>query len=246
MMLSLQHHILLLLILSSICLSQVPQSDISDCSEIQIRNANLHPALNGYYQRTSESYNNLPVFQGKTASDKIRYIWWNKYDGFTRWSIGTEKYSSSIEGFVDNQLNEAWLLGNGRSWHVVNQQEWTIDNDLNVICSRKQVPQNNNNNNNNNNNAQSPPRGGRPPPRRKPPQPNAPMRVIKMTGSNNPVLNSIYYPTNEKYDNNEVYKTDSVSDTPIYIFHYSYDEMQRWYIGSTLGSDYDVLAFIED
>lgn len=143
------------------CKSQTPNTDIRDCSEIQIRNANLHPALNGYYQRTQETYNNMPVFEGR-SNNKIRYIWWNQYDEFTRWSIGTDKFSSSIEGFMDNQINDAWLLGTGRSWHVVNQQEWTIDQDLNVICSRQL--NNNNNQNQNSGSKPPPPRGGSKPP----------------------------------------------------------------------------------
>ena len=146
------------LILSTTCESQNPQTDIRDCSEIQLKNANLHPALNGYYQRTKETYNNMPVFEGR-VNNQVRFLWWNQYDQFTRWSIGSEKFSSSIEGFMDNQLNEAWLLGAGRSWHVVHQQEWTIDQDLNVVCSRYV-------NKNNQQNADSrppPPRGGRPP-----------------------------------------------------------------------------------
>ena len=151
------------LLLSIRCKSQNPQSDIRDCSEIQVRNANLHPALNGYYQRTQEIYNNMPVFEGR-VNNKVRYIWWNQYDEFTRWSIGSDKFSSSIEGFMDNQLNEAWLLGTGRSWHVVHQQEWTIDQDFNVVCSRTI---NNNNNQQNQDTRPPPPRGGRPPPRRR-------------------------------------------------------------------------------
>lgn len=125
-----------LFLLSTLCRSQLPQTDINDCAEVQIRNANLHPALNGFYTRTEELYTNLPVFEGK-AGNKVRWLWWNQYDGFSRWSLGTDKFSSSIEGFMDNQADEAWLLGPGKSWHVVNEQEWVIDSDFYVICSRK-------------------------------------------------------------------------------------------------------------
>eukprot|EP01084_Bolivina_argentea_P105157 188250_1 len=241
---SLHNHIILQLILSlllsSICTAQV-STDISDCAEIQIQNANLHPALDGFYTRSQDTYNDLPVFQGQIG-DKIRYIWWNKYDEFTRWSIGTEKFSSSIEGFMDNPLNEAWVLGRGRSWHVVNKQEWTVDVDMNVVCSRRSPPQNQNQNANPNAKP-PPPRGGRPPPRRKVQTPQS-QQVIRITGARNNALNNIYYPTNQPYDNGMVYKTDN-AERSIYIFHYTYDDMQRWYIGSTLGSDHDVLAFIE-
>ena len=150
------------LLLWTLCLSQ--ETDIRECAELQIRNANLHPALNGFYQRTQESYNNLPVFQGQ-INNKVRYIWWNQYDEFSRWAIGTDKFSSSIEGFMDNKKNEAWMLGNGRSWHVVNEHEWKVDTDLNIICSRTLQQQQQQNQNNANSN--EPPRGGRPPPRRK-------------------------------------------------------------------------------
>ena len=55
----------------------------------------------------------------------------------------------------------------------------------------------------------------------------------------------MFFEYEEQHDGQVVYKTDGVAD-PIFIFHFSYDSMRRWYIGSTLGSDYDVLAFIDD
>ena len=69
--------------------------------------------------------------------------------------------------------------------------------------------------------------------------------MVRVIGAQNPKLNRLYFEYEQQHDGKVVYKTDGV-ENPIYIFHYSYDTMKRWYIGSTLGSDYDVLAFIDD
>jgi len=228
-------------LLSTLCRCQQPQTDINDCAEIQIRNANLHPALNGYYSRTEETYTNLPVFEAKSGN-KVRWLWWNQYDGFSRWSLGTDKFSSSIEGFMDNQQDEAFLLGPGRSWHVVNEQEWVIDSDFYVICSRKVSEAAG---------GSKPPMpgqgrsGGARPPRDKKSSNVVPKKVVRVLGARNQKLNNLYFEHEEQYDDRVVYKTDGVENA-IFIFHFSYDAMKRWYIGSTLGSDYDVLAFIDD
>ena len=88
-------------LLSTTCKSQYPQTDIRDCSEIQLKNANLHPALNGYYQRTQETYNNMPVFEGR-VNNQVRFLWWNQYDEFTRWSIGSDKFH--------HPLKDLWII----------------------------------------------------------------------------------------------------------------------------------------
>ena len=100
---------------------------------MEIRSSGKHPALNGYYTRSDESYNGLPTFEG-TRNGKTRHLWWNPQKQFTRWSIGIDKYSNSIEAFMDNRIQQAWLQGQGRSWHVVQNGEWVVDEDMFVIC----------------------------------------------------------------------------------------------------------------
>ena len=71
-----------------------------------------------------------------TVDGGPRYMWFTPHgNDFTRWAIGSEKYSTAIEAFVDNRPGNGWLLGPGRSWHVVSDGQWKVDDNLYAQCT---------------------------------------------------------------------------------------------------------------
>jgi len=187
------------------------------CKVVTVTDTEFHPALMTGWYKTDQMLNNMPVYSQKN-SNRVRWMWWKDHGAFSRWYMGTDLGSKSVEAYRDGPAGSTEMFPEKpNKWFVVNDNKWVEDRKLNIACKEWE----------NNERSQTPPE-------------TAKKETIRINGSKVNIVNGIYTKEGDS-DGRPFYK----SPTNLFLFWKPYKGYSRWYIGREASNDKNVLVFVD-
>jgi len=193
-------------------------SDAFTCMKLELYGSELHPSTNGVYVQNPEPYNEMPNFAMVENGKKTRFMWWVDHTTYTRWYVGTNLGSQSVEGFRDSSgKNDVHLFqSNANVWNLVHDREWRQEPSVGIRCLESMS---------------------------KPVNP-APPKVenVVLINTSNERIRQVYKHISGSYTYD---RPAYVSDTGVFLYYKEYPNYQRWYIGLEVDTDHKVYAFTD-